>query len=554
MRSRAPQPLPLPGARLCAAEGSTRARRKPSTGGSLALPQNVGRGLAVRSVCCPVSHRKLSRVPARVLFIGLDAAEATLLETWAGTGDLPTFKRLMDAAPGIKLDNSLETLPGAIWPEITTGRACHRDALYFHPRQLHTGEVAARAVTPEEIDPRTFYTVASDAGRRVAVVDLPQVPLASELNGVHITEWGLHDRNFEIGSYPRELLDDLRVRHGDHPIGSCDEHGGTSEGYARLLAGLLAGVPRKTDLLLDVLGSEQWDLFACAYGESHCVGHQFWGRRDSAPGDPLREVYRRIDAGVGALIDAAGPDAAVLVLASHGMGEYLGGPQLLPEVLVRLGMGSGSGLAVQLRSRLPGNARTLLRRFVPASLRRPLQARAASLPQPLASSATRAIALDNNRCGAIRLNLRGREPFGCVAPGVEAATLLDELRRELLRLEHPASGEPIVASVKTAVEAFGDAHHPDVPDIMVVFRTDLGPLESCRSNRVGTVEVPLYKPHLPRVGDHTTESRLWMLGMPAPPVPVANVLDIAPTVLSLLDVALPDWLDGRPLATSLAAR
>jgi predicted AlkP superfamily phosphohydrolase/phosphomutase len=505
----------------------------------------------VRPLC---RHCKLWLVPARVLFIGLDAAEATLLETWAAAGDLPTFERLMDAAPGIKLGNSLETLPGAIWPEITTGRACHRDALYFHPRQLHTGEVAARPVAPEEIDPRTFYTVASDADRRVAVVDLPQVPLVSELNGVQITEWGLHDRNYEIGSYPSELLDTLRVVHGDHPIGSCDEHGGTSEGYGRLLRGLLDGAARKTDLLLDVLGSEQWDLFACAYGESHCVGHQFWGRRDSAFGDPLREVYRRIDAGVGALIDAAGLDAAVLVLASHGMGEYLGGPQLLPEVLVRLGVGSGSGLAVQLRSRLPVSARTLLRRFVPARVRRPLQARASSLPQPLASSATRAIALDNNRCGAIRLNLEGREPFGCVAPGAEAAALLEELRHELLRLEDPASGEPIVVSATTAAEAFGEEHHPDVPDLMVVFRTDLGPLESCRSSRVGAIHVPLYKPHLPRVGDHTTESRLWTLGLSVPPTATANVLDIAPTVLSLLDVPLPDWLDGRPLASSVATR
>jgi predicted AlkP superfamily phosphohydrolase/phosphomutase len=499
-------------------------------------------------------HRKLWSVPARVLFIGLDAAEATLLEAWAAEGYLPTFERLMRAAPGIKLDNSLETLPGAIWPEITTGRACHRDALYFHPRQLHTGEVAARAVLAEEIDPRTFYTVASDADRRVAVVDLPQVPPVSELNGVQITEWGLHDRNYAIASYPGGLLDELRVVHGDHPIGSCDEHGGTAEGYARLLRGLLDGVPRKTDLLLDVLGSEQWDLFACAFGESHCVGHQFWGRRDSALGDPLREVYRRIDAGIGALIDAAGPDAAVLVLASHGMGDYLGGPQLLPEVLVRLGMGSGSGLAVDLRTRLPAGARTVLRRLVPARVRRPLQARAASLPQPLASSATRAITLDNNRCGAIRLNLEGREPFGCVAPGDEAAELLDELRHELLRLEDPESGEPIVASVVTAAEAFGADFHPDVPDLMVVFRTDLGPLESCRSSRVGTIDVPLYKPELPRVGDHTTESRLWTLGAPIPPTATGNVLDVAPTILSLLDVPLPEWLDGRPLVRSFAAR
>ena len=38
----------------------------------------------------------------------------------------------------------------------------------------------------------------------------------------------------------------------------------------------------------------------------------------------------------------------------------------------------------------------------------------------------------NNRCAAIRLNVRGREPYGCVEPGAEADALVEELRGELL--------------------------------------------------------------------------------------------------------------------------
>jgi hypothetical protein len=32
------------------------------------------------------------------------------------------------------------------------------------------------------------------------------------------------------------------------------------------------------------------------------------------------------------------------------------------------------------------------------------------------------------------------------------------------------------------------------------------------------------------------------------------VLEIAPTILAALDVALPEWLDGRPLPVSAAAQ
>ena len=63
-------------------------------------------------------------MPARILAIGLDAAEATLIERWAEEGWLPAVARLGADGTSWDLANSLETLPGAIWPEITSGRSC----------------------------------------------------------------------------------------------------------------------------------------------------------------------------------------------------------------------------------------------------------------------------------------------------------------------------------------------------------------------------------------------------------------------------------------------
>ena len=98
----------------------------------------------------------------------------------------------------------------------------------------------------------------------------------------------------------------------------------------------------------------------------------------------------------------------------------------------------------------------------------------------------------NNRCAAIRVNLRGREPYGCVEPGPEAAALVEDLRRELHVLRQPGTDEPIVDLVATPEELFGPDPHPDLPDLTVGFRTDLGRLEACASPRVGLVEVPLW--------------------------------------------------------------
>lgn len=494
-------------------------------------------------------------MPARVLVIGLDSAEPTLLDRWTAEGKLPAIAALYEQGAAYRLDNCWNTLPTAIWPELTYGRSPEKVGLFYPPGQLRTGEAAPRPLLTEEVDPNGFWTIASDAGQRVAVVDLPWTAPPKELNGIFLGEWGAHDRWFGTGSFPGALADEIRERHGEYPVGSCDDDYGPSlADRARLAANLLEAVDHEIRLFLDLLGREDWDLFACAFGQFQCVGHQLWGfmEADDDVPDSLRtamfEVFSRVDKGVAALREAAGPAAVSVVFASHGMGPLRGGQQLLSEVLVRLGAGSGKGSAARLRSRLPIGLRTTIRHLTPAALRRRLQEAAGSLPVPLASATTRAVALPADVNGHIRLNLKGREPNGSVEPGAEAEAELSNLRRELRELKDPASGEPIVREVVSAEEAFGADRHPDLPDLMVNFRADLGTIEACVSDRVGLVKVP----HriVNRRGDHTPEARLWLVGpgiRPTTSPGSAHALDVAPTVLSLLGVPIPSELDGRPL-------
>ncbi len=486
------------------------------------------------------------------MVIGMDAAEATLLERGAAAGELPTFASLAERGAVGRLGNAMEKLPGGIWPEVMTGRSLGRVPLYYHPWQLHTGEAETRPIAEEELDPSNwFWAPASDAGHRVAVVDAPQAPLVPGLNGLQLLEWGNHDRSYATRSDPPSLLDDVHARWGDHPVQHCDGYGESLAGRDDLRRAIAQGVTRKTEIMLDLLGREDFDLFVGTYTEPHCVGHQLWHFFDPASPyhvadapEALRraipDTYRLIDDGIGALLEAAGPDATVLVVASHGMGPAVGGPGLLPEFLMRLDMVN----AARVRRLIPPRLRDAVRRRLPRT------AGKASKLWGLHSSSTRAVTLDNNRCGAIRLNLIGREPHGSVQPGPEADALLAELTTQLLALRQPASGQQIVKHVLRADEAFGPDHHPDVPDLLIAFRTDLGPFNDCESKRVGHIEMPVKLPWLTRTGDHTVESRLWAVGpgiAAGSHIEGGNVLDVAPTALALLGVTLPEDLDGHPL-------
>jgi predicted AlkP superfamily phosphohydrolase/phosphomutase len=519
-------------------------------------------------------------VSARVLFIGLDAAEPTLLRAGMACGQLPTLCRLAAVGASGSLTNSMRTLPGAVWPEIVSGVGAGRLPRYFHPRQLFTGDAAPRPIKAADVDgDPSFYKLASDAGCRVAVVDLPHMAPVQRINGVQITEYGIHDRHFGKASYPPGLVQDLERQHGRHPVGSCDHYGSNRRALLTLLNDLLTGIDRKTALLIDLVRREAWDLFACSFTESHCAGHWFWHLADpghwahdrTAPIElrqALDTVYRRLDSVVGQLVEAA--DAATtIIVASHGMGPYSAGYQLVPEFLARLGLGSDGGRGrgwmrraqIAVKHLIPRRYWDYLTTHVVErprvrALLRPLQQRSAAMFFPLESPLTKAAYLPNNTISAIRLNVRGREPYGCVEPGTAADALLEEIRRELHALRDPRTGQLVVDYVWTAAEAFGSEHHPDVPDAIVAFRSDLGLIEACESPRVGLIRVPIGSRWARRMGDHSINSYGWWV---APDVVAgsslngAGLLGVAPTVLASLGCDRPSVLDGRPWETQLDA-
>lgn len=509
---------------------------------------------------------------ATVLVIGIDAAESTLIEKWSTEGRMPTFAQLRVQGSVRRLLTPENTLPGAIWPELTSGQSGGRTGRFCTVNQVRPGEARYRPIVEADLDPdRDYWSIASAAGRRVAALDQVHCGTNPKLNGIQLSEWGCHDRNFRTASHPPELLDEINSRYGPYPIRSCDSYPKTYQGYIRLLSDLVDGVHRKTAMLVDLLEREEWDLFTCSFSESHCAGHQLWHLHDTRHHDyddaapqqlknALRTAYSAIDEGVGRLIHANRKSGTNLVFASHGMGPFVGGFQMLPELLARLGMSSDRGTAAssfvrnlqnRMKKQVPVKLVPFLETQVARSkLLRRIQGRFGGMIFPLDSPHTRAAFVPNNRVGGIRLNIKGREPNGCLEPGEGVEGVVGELRRELLELRQVGTGQPIVHRVMTAQEVFGKDHHPGIPDIMVIFRRDLGPLEACESKRVGEVRIPAHNVRMTRTGDHTPESRLWVTGPGEPAgarLPDGDVLDIAPTVLNLLDVSIPPQMDGTPL-------
>jgi predicted AlkP superfamily phosphohydrolase/phosphomutase len=507
-------------------------------------------------------------MPAKVVVIGFDAMEATLVEQWAGEGKLPTFRELGESATMFRPTNRVDTLPGTTWLEIGTGRLGGTIGWYWNRWQAVAGEAHLRRVGESDADMTAVWKLASDAGHTVAAIDVPQAAPAPGLNGVQLREWGDHEIAFGLGSEPPSFADDVIRRFGPYPGpngDACEVHE-TEADFRHLRRGLIDGAETKGRMLRTLLDEGDWDLFFAAFTETHCVSHQFWQFFDESSSwfEPTQsselrtaipDVYAALDSSLGHVLAGVDKETFVFVLLSHGMGQSYGGPQLLPEVLVRLGYGSGQGAASNVRSRIPASVKTAIKAIIRGSLRRRLQTAAGSLSQPLESPVTRAMAVPNGRRGAIRLNVKGRDPFGSIEPGAEYDAVCAELAEAIEELEMAGTGEPAVVSVVRTDSVYGEETHPNIPDLIVQF-AESRPLTAVRSARVGTVKAPIEEFAGDRSGDHTPHSRLWVRGpgiARGHVVEGGDLLDLAPTVLELLGAPVPEALHGKPLPLAAPA-
>jgi predicted AlkP superfamily phosphohydrolase/phosphomutase len=144
---------------------------------------------------------------------------------------------------------------------------------------------------------------------------------------------------------------------------------------------------------------------------------------------------------------------------------------------------------------------------------------------------------------SLYLNLRGRDPKGSVEPGEEASRLLDEIVDGLLRLPEPDSGEPVPTMVLRKEEIYCGPFLSDAPDLVLA-------MDDHRTEVMAEIGSGcLFNLNPVRSGTHTPEGLFIAKGpgIVAGRVHGAGLMDIAPTVLHLMGVPVPEETDGQVL-------
>jgi predicted AlkP superfamily phosphohydrolase/phosphomutase len=516
------------------------------------------------------------------LCIGLDAADARLIDRWCDQGWLPNIARMKARGTSWpRMQTTAEVFHVSAWPSIFTGTPADVHGLYhaYVARPGHQGVLRPR---PDQSPVPFFWKLLSDRGRRTVVMDAFLTCPLQSFNGLQIVDWGSWSWFWDPTILPASLKKEILKEFGAYPFEDHSRVGVVPvTDFVGFRDRLLAAVSTKTKVVKSLMAREQWDLFLVVFGEPHPAGHYLWHFHDrsyvthpasgaGALENALRDVYVALDTAVGELLGSVDDDATVILVSGDGMGPNYSGSHLLEDVMTRLGVFTKptTQTAVELGGtrdrRVPEDLASTVRAMIPERVRiaisnvllsRKTRERL-SLRWKTAGIAwdrTRAFLIENANEGYIRVNLKGREPLGIVEPGAEYQALCGELCRTATAMRNPDTGKPATKAVYRTDDICNGPSRSTMPDVVILWDPDARVTTDLLIETHGLVRAPAPSCGMPPyyTGNHFPNAFAIALGpgVPAGLVrPGGSILDLAPTILKHRGIDPPGHMTGTVLS------
>lgn len=500
----------------------------------------------------------------KLVLLELDAGDLGLLNQWADEGYLPTLAGLRQrgctgrfAGPENACEHGARLSMFSGIPRIEHG--------HYWMRELVPGTYDLDVVKTDAVPVMPFWSRLENTGMSAAILDLPETSLVPGLPGVQLANWSSIQPDVSAvppSSEPAEFLDEVREEVGRQVVFREFIPYQSVEQDRALYDQLLQRVATQGRLARTVVQKGNHDLIAIGFHEAHTSSHQFWKYMHASPGQDgklahaIRDVYQAIDREMGLLLEQVPGEPCVIVLSAFGMRHGFPIADILDDFCRKLDYAippapnaGRAGPQGWIRRVLPERLKTWISQRLPRTTQERL------LREHFRGSRdwsrTTAFSIPSLFSGFLRVNLKGREPGGIVEPGEPYRELLQRLEEDLLQLRDPQTGRCPVRAVRRAAELYGMEYPYRMPDILVEWEpvTHLR-LELMHPRAVLRQPHPMYL----RDNHHATDGFFIAAGPGVAPAQIQrdiSLLDVAPTMLTLLGMETPPAWQGRSISEIL---
>jgi len=519
----------------------------------------------------------------KVVIIGLDAATWTLLHPWMAEGGMPNLAKLVKAGVSGNLESTLPPMTPPAWTSFMTGKNPGKHGI-FNFVENERNSYGMNYINASSRRSPTVWHLLNAAGLSVGTMNIPFTYPPEKLDGFQISGLDTPSESSPF-IYPPSLQQELK----DHMINISHD--------VRYL-GYMSTDDRREEVLNEMARIDgQWSAAALYLLENHpqdvmmfvfmsidTVQHHFWQYMDrnhflhdaqSAPRfqDAIRNVYERLDAVTGRIVEKLSPNTAIFVVSDHGAGPVSDRELFLNRYLAQLGLLHYRGREESEVRRVAQNflrrGFSLLRGSLPPRHKAYLAELFPSLRKKAELAYTSFSSIDWSRTKAycsevlaatpyIWINLKGEKPEGIVEPS-EYPALIDFIIKKLGELKDPRTGERVIRRVYRRDEIFHGPFSGDGADLVIDCWSEDSQLSTEPSFRRDSDKEPLLiHEHRPSgVNEWGGTHRLNGILIASGPlfrkgviVENAKLIDLAPTILHLLDVPVPEDMDGKVLESA----
>jgi len=505
----------------------------------------------------------------KVIVIGLDGANFESINNWIKEGHLPNMKKIKDQGTYGDVKTLIPPATGPIWTSFVTGKNPGKHGLFdFMQRDENSYNRFPSDSTI--IKSEKIWNILDRNNKKSIIVNIPMTYPVEKLNGIMITGMMTPSKSQNY-VYPSEFKEELKNITDNYVF--FPKEAFSKGNVDKYYNGLIDTLEKRAKVIKYLLQNKEWDLFVGVFTVTDLIQHGLLFTLDEnhplydkkfalKHSGKILELYEKIDKVLGDILKLKDENTYLMLMSDHGFGPlhyfFNVNSFLVKHGFIKFKRNFISQLKLLMfRSGFTvKNAYVLLQKLRLSSIRHKVGGgQYRGVYQILKKffisfddiDWKRTKAYSYSGYGQIHINLKGREPLGAVKKD-DFLKIINEIKQALGNLKDPTNlKRTLLKAIYKKEELYHGEYLKNAADIIILPRTLR--VEPFAAFDFSSSKV--FEKVFGTSGTHRTSGAIFYLfGSGIKENHLINgieITDLAPTILSLLGMPIPEDIDGKVL-------
>lgn len=486
----------------------------------------------------------------KLLIIGLDGATWDVLIPLINEGELPTLSKLLENGSSGVLESTIPPVTGGAWLSLATGKTPGKTGIIDFLNKKNES-YKLYPVSSSDFKGRSIWDYLSKTNKKVGIFNYPMLFPPYKVNGFMIS--GLGSSPDDEISYPPSLKEELEHVSGKYEI-YVDYHSKKYENLDLFIRDLNEFLDKFEKWIYYLIKNKEWNFLFLVFSVTDWMQHIIWRHIDDShpmydpevsPGykQEFIKFWQRIDEIIGNILNMIPRDTIVFLVSDHGFGPNDQTFNLARWLIMK---------GYMVRKREVGKlfkkylykiailvAKTSIRRLISAKTRK-------SVGDVLRTSIADEIDFEKSKAYCLGHTI----PFGAIYINASNEKERDEIKVRLINDLKNISrdiGKEVEVQVYEPKKLYSGEKVNLLPDIIFTMNNWRCVIIEDTFDRPLFEEKPFSTRH---TGSHRLNGIFLAYGKGVRKgykIENAKIYDIAPTILHIFGLPIPNDMDGRVL-------